>query len=166
MNLDDVPQGERIYVDANIFICHFSRVSTECRSFLARCESRHLEAFTGTHVLLEIAHRLMILEALHKGLISGGQPARKLKEKPEVIKGLSDYNLAVRQIPRMGVRVRAVTPGIIKESETVRLRYGLLTNDSVSVAMMRKLRLTAMATHDSDLLNIADLRVYRPQDIP
>ncbi len=166
MNLDDVPQGERIYVDANIFIYHYSRVSNECRSFLARCEATQFEAFTGTHVLLEVSHRLMILEALHKGLISGGQPARKLKEKPEVIQGLSDYNLAVRQIPRMGVRVRAVTPGMIKESETVRLQYGLLTNDSVSVAMMRKLRLTAMATHDSDLLNIADLRVYRPQDIP
>lgn len=66
----------------------------------------------------------------------------------------------------MGVRVKAITPNIIKESETVRLQYGLLTNDSVSVAMMRKLRLTAIATHDSDLLRIADLRAYRPQDIP
>jgi predicted nucleic acid-binding protein len=166
MNLDDVLQGERIYIDANIFIYHFSRISTECRSFLARCEAKELEACTGTHVLLEVSHRLMILEALHKGLISGGQPVRKLKEKPEIIKGLSDYNLAVRQIPRMGVRVRAVTPSIIKESEAVRLQYGLLTNDSVSVAMMRKLRITAIATHDSDLLSIADLRVYRPQDIP
>jgi len=166
MNLDEVPQGERIYIDANILIYHFSRVSMACRSFLARCESKQLEAFTGTHVLLEVAHRLMVLEALHKELISGGQPARKLKEKPEVIKGLSDYNLAVRQIPRMGVRVKALTPNIVKESETVRLQYGLLTNDSVSVAMMRKLRLTVIATHDSDLLRIADLRAYRPQDIP
>jgi len=166
MNLDEVPQGERIYIDANILIYHFSRVSTECRSFLSRCESKQLEAFTGTHVLLEVAHRLMILEALHKALIFGGQPARRLKEKPEVIKGLSDYNLAVRQIPRMGVRVKALTPNIVKESETVRLQYGLLTNDSVSVAMMRKLRLTAIVTHDSDLLRITDLRAYRPQDIP
>jgi hypothetical protein len=37
----------------------------------------------------------MILEALHKGLISGGQPARKLKEKPQVVKSLNDYNKAV-----------------------------------------------------------------------
>jgi predicted nucleic acid-binding protein len=166
MNLEDVPQGERIFVDANIFIYHFSRVSPVCRSFLARCESKQLEAVTGTHVLLEVSHRLMILEALHQGFIAGGQPARKLKEKPEIVKGLSDYNLAVRQIPHMGVRVRAVTPSFVKESETVRLQYGLLTNDSVSVAMMRKLRITAIATHDSDLVNIDDLRVYRPQDIP
>ena len=66
----------------------------------------------------------------------------------------------------MGVRIKAITPNIIKESETARLQYGLLTNDSVSVAMMYKLRLTAIATYDSDLLRIADLRAYRPQDIP
>jgi predicted nucleic acid-binding protein len=166
MNLDDVPQGERLFVDANIFIYHFSRVSLECRGFFARCESKQLEAFTGTHVVLEVAHRLMILEALHKGLISGGQPARKLKEKPEVVKALSDYNLAVRQMPRLGVRVKAVTPVLVKESESARLQYGLLTNDSVSLAMIRKLRLTAIVTHDSDLLNVADLKVYQPQDIP
>ena len=34
MNLDDVPQGERIYIDANIFIYHFGGRSPECKAFL------------------------------------------------------------------------------------------------------------------------------------
>jgi len=65
----------------------------------------------------------------------------------------------------MGVRIRSLTPTMINESEAVRTQHGLLTNDSVSVAFMRKLRLTNIATHDSDLLNIPGLTVYRPQDI-
>ena len=58
---------------------------------------------------MEVTHRLMVLEALHKGLITGGQPARKLKEQPEVIKGLREYNQSVQQIPRMRIRVRTIT---------------------------------------------------------
>jgi predicted nucleic acid-binding protein len=166
MKLEDVPDGGRIFVDANIFIYHFSRVSSECRSFLARCESEQIEAFTGVHILLEVAHRLMILEALHKRLISGGQPARKLKENPQVIKSLSDYNRAVRQISRMGVRVRAVIPAIVKASETVRAQEGLMTNDSVTIALMHRMGLTGIATHDSDFERIPGIIIYQPEDIP
>jgi uncharacterized protein len=165
MKLEEAPNGGRIFVDANIFIYHFSRLSAECRSFLARCESREIEAFTGVHIVLEVAHRLMMLEALHKGLITGSQPARKLKERPEIVRRLSEYNRSVQQIPRMGVRIRSLTPAMIKESEAVRIQHGLLTNDSVSVAVMRKLRLTHIATHDSDLLKVPGLTVYQPQDI-
>ena len=96
MRLLDVPDGERIFVDANILIYHFSGISPESRLFLQRCERKQVEAFTGIHILLEVTHRLMILEALHKGLISGGQPARKLKEQPALVKRLSDYNRSVR----------------------------------------------------------------------
>ena len=58
---------------------------------------------------LEITHRLMVLEALQKRLITGNQPARKLKEQPEMIKGWRSYNQSVRQMPRMPIRVRTIT---------------------------------------------------------
>lgn len=166
MRLEDVPEGERVFVDANILIHHFSGTSPECRSFLARCESRQVHAFTGTHILLEVAHRLMILEAVGKGLISSGQPARKLKAKPDVVTALTEYNRSVRQIPHLGVRISPLTSALIRASEAVRTQHGLLTNDSVTVALMHKLGVTSIATHDSDLLRVTGLTVYRPQDIP
>jgi predicted nucleic acid-binding protein len=112
MKLEDVPGGTPIFVDANIFIYHFSGISLECRAFLQRCESRQVEAFTGVHIVLEVMHRLMMLEALQKGLITGGQPARKLKEQPEIIKVLREYNQLVQQIPRLNIRVRTITSGL------------------------------------------------------
>jgi predicted nucleic acid-binding protein len=165
MKLEEVPSGERVFVDANIFIYHFTRLSSECRAFLARCELGEIQAFTGAHILLEVLHRLMMLEALHKGLIVGGQLARKLKEHPEIVRNLHDYNQSVRQIPRMGVRIWAVTPALITASEAIRAQYGILTNDSVSVAVMQKLRLTHLVPHDSDLRNLAGLVVYQPGDL-
>ena len=165
MRLDQLPSGERVFVAANIFIYHFSRLSAECRTFFARCETRQVKAFTGAHIVLEVAHRLMVLEALHKGLISGGQPVKKLKKHPEIIRSLEDYNTSVQQIPRMGIKIRSLTPPIIKESERIRSQYGLLTNDSVLVAMMHKMTVTRIVTHDSDLQDIPDLTFYQPQDI-
>jgi predicted nucleic acid-binding protein len=165
MTLEQVPNGERIFVDAHIFIYHFTRLSAECRAFFARCEAGEVKAFTGAHVILEVTHRLMLLEALHKGLISGGQPAKKLKKHPEIVCRLEDYTTSVQQIPRMGVKIRPLTSPILKESEMIRTQYGLLTNDSFLVAAMQKMKLTHIATHNSDLKNIPELTLYQPQDI-
>jgi predicted nucleic acid-binding protein len=166
MKLEDLPEGARVLVDANILIYHFSGVSMECRAFLQRCESRQIEALTGVHILLEVTHRLMVLEALHKGLITGGQLARKLKEQPEVIKGLREYNQSVQQIPRMHIRVRTITPAIVSASEAIRVQEGLMTNDSVTVALMRKMGVTDVATADADFNNVSHIRVNQPGDIP
>jgi predicted nucleic acid-binding protein len=166
MQLEDVPDGEQIFVDANILIYHFSGISSACRTFLQRCESRQVEAFTGVHILLEVAHRLMMLEALHKGLISGGQLARKLKEQPEIVKSLREYNRSIRLVPRLGLRVRTITPAIVRASEAVLVQEGLLTNDSITVALMGRLGLTAVATYDADLERVGNLGVYQPGDIP
>ena len=166
MKLEDLPSGARVFVDANILIYHFAGLSLECRAFLQRCESRQVAAFTGVHILLEVTHRLMVLEALQKGLITGGQPARKLKEQPEIIKSLHEYNQSVHQIPRMRIHVRTITSAIVRASEAIRVQEGLMTNDSVTVALMRKLGLTAIATADADFDNVSHIRVYQPGDIP
>lgn len=165
MKLEDVPDGTTICVDANILIYHFSGLSLECQAFLQRCESRQVDAYTGVHIVLEVMHRLMMLEALQKGLITGGQPARKLKEQPEIVKALQAYNQSVRQIPRLNIRVRAITSAVVRASEAIRVQAGVMSNDSVTVALMRQLGLTAIATADTDFNNVSGLQVYLPGDI-
>jgi predicted nucleic acid-binding protein len=151
MKLEDVPDGERIFIDANILIYHFSGISSECRAFLQRCESKSIAAFTGVHVLLEVTHRLMILEAVHKGLVSGGQSVRRLKERPTIIQSLREYNQSIQNIPRMGIQVKTVTLSAIRASATIRVQEGLLTN---------------IATYDFDLDRVSGLQLYQPGDIP
>ena len=53
-------------LDANVLIYHFAGISPECCHLLQRCEAKTIEAFTGTHIILEVLHRLMIIEALNK----------------------------------------------------------------------------------------------------
>jgi predicted nucleic acid-binding protein len=37
MRLDEIEPGEKCFIDANIFIYHFTGASEECSSFLTRC---------------------------------------------------------------------------------------------------------------------------------
>ena len=104
MKLEDLPEGARVLVDANILIYHFSGVSLECRAFLQRCEFREVEAFTGVHILLEVLHRLMVLEALQKGLITGGH--RRASSKSS-LRSSRAYVSIIRQSSRFLVCVSA-----------------------------------------------------------
>jgi predicted nucleic acid-binding protein len=58
-----------------------------------------------------------------------------------------------------------ITSTVVRASEAIRIQDGLMTNDSVTVALMRQLDLNAIATADADFNNMSGLRVYQPEDI-
>ena len=84
MRLDEIPSGSRIFVDSTIFIYHFAGASTACRTLLERCEGGDLKGLTSTVVLAEVAHRLMIVEALTQGLAPVKNLTKKLGEQPDL----------------------------------------------------------------------------------
>lgn len=104
MTLADLPDDAMVFVDANIFVYHFTGVSAECKVLLERAERDIIRAKTGAHILLELVHRLMTIEAVTKGLISPSQPAKKLKQQWQVIQRLRDYDRCVTEIPALILR--------------------------------------------------------------
>lgn len=163
MILNDLSRGALVFIDANIFVYHFSGVSADCRTLLKRIEQKELRAATGAHIVLEVLHRLMTIEAISKGLITPGQPAKKLKQNPEVIKQLRDYAKCVNEIGSLSIRVHPVTVRQIRISEAIRSSYGMMTNDSVTAAMMSSYGITNAASLDSDLRRAP---VYQPTNVP
>ena len=123
---------------------------------------RHAWAIAAILLTLVVDDRLIMLEAVQKGLITGSQPARKLQEQPEIIKGWREYTQSVQQIPRLGILVRPITSAIAKASEAIRVQEGLMTNDSVTVALVRKIGLRDIATADAAFDNVSHSRVYQP----
>jgi predicted nucleic acid-binding protein len=71
LTLDRVPRASRIFLDSTIFIYHATGASSECRSLLERCEAGEVTGVTSVVVLAEVAHRLMIIEAVAAGRVSG-----------------------------------------------------------------------------------------------
>ncbi len=165
MRLEDILPGEAVFIDASIFIYHLTGQSRACRALLERCEAGEVAGFTGAHVLLEVLHRLMMLEAVQKALVPPGNVARRLKESPDLVRALSQYSQYAGQIPNMGIQVLPVDPELVQASSEVRLRTGLLVYDSISVAMMERLGRKSIATQDRDFLRLTGLRVHLADDI-
>lgn len=163
MSLTDVPNGVSTFLGANIFIYHFTGLSIECRDVLERAERREISALTGCHIILEVLHRLMMIEAISKGVISHGQPAKKLKRSLESICALTDYKRSVTEISKLGVRVYPITMRLIRDSQRIRDEYGVMTNDSVTAAMMLNRGVRNLASLDSDLNRVPGLNIYAPR---
>ena len=161
----DLKKGDSIFIDANIFVYNFGAQSDECREVLLRCGRGEITGYTLTSVLSEVLHRLMIAEAIEKGHISGKNPARKLRENPEIIKKLSTYIRDVEKIGEMNIMITALTNKLIKKSAKIRQSEGFLTNDSIVITAMKDLGLSNLVTNDSDFDHIKWLRVYKPADL-
>lgn len=165
MTFDGLLAGECIFIDANIFTYHFNGISIECQQFIERCSRKEITGFTSTSVPAEVLHRLMIAEAFRKELINLKNPVQQLKNHPEIVKLLVDYQRDVAKIWEMNIRVLTLTRRCFQLSESIRQAVGLLTNDSLILAVMKQVNLSKLATNDNDFGKISWLEVYQPADI-
>jgi predicted nucleic acid-binding protein len=165
LTLDELPDGSDVFVDANIFVYHYTAASSSCQRFVDRCAAGTLRGVTSLHVLLEVAHRLMIVEAQQAGLVRGANPRQKLAGSPEIVRRLRRYEEWTLAIPRMGIEVQEVTYQDFLASLGVRRAVGLLTLDSLAVAVMRRLRLTHLASADRAFRAVAGISVFEPADL-
>jgi len=69
MTFAELAARDSVFVDANTLIYHCTLdpiVGAACTALLDRVGRGEIVAFTSTHILLEVAHRLMALEAASK----------------------------------------------------------------------------------------------------
>lgn len=164
MNFDDIRNGARVFIDANIFIYALRATSPQCRSLLTRCDSGALEGWITTSIVAEVAHRRMIQEAQMLGLV-GSNPARALAEKPAIIRQLNRYSEEVRDLLGSGIGVEPVLPADFHLALEFQQQFGLLTNDSLNLAVARRLGLTEIATADRGFDAAQGFIVYKPADV-
>ena len=165
MSLAELPSGTSIFIDANIFIYHFTGVSEDCSAFLSRCEGREISGKTSTNIILEVLHRLMMVEAVNKNLVQPPNILKKLRKYPEKIKQLNDYFVHTQKIERMGISIQSFSQAIVIRSHNHRLRYGLMVNDSLILALMEEAGITHLASKDKSFLGMEEIKVVYPQDL-
>ena len=67
MIFSQVPKGADIFLDTNTLVYHFgpdAAYGNACTDLLVRIKRQEIAGHTSTHVLAEMAHRLMTLEAM------------------------------------------------------------------------------------------------------
>lgn len=165
MTLSELKGGETVFIDANIFLYHFTGASSDCKEFLKRCENGDLFGVTGFTVLAEACHRLMIAEAVKHGVIRPQKPAAQLQKKPQAVKRLSEYAAQIMNMLSWKLKIIYPTEDIFLKSQIYRSQFGLLTNDSFIPVYMEAANTEKIATNDRAFERVIPLRLYSPSDI-
>ncbi|MGI8783894.1 MAG: type II toxin-antitoxin system VapC family toxin [Acidobacteriota bacterium] len=165
MNLSDVRDGTRALIDANIFLYWLTQRSIECGLFLRRCADRSVQGYASVLSLTEVAHRLMMLEAKENGWAEGPNPVRSLELRPERVQTLRRYEDRLRDILALRLHLEDFQHVDLIESFSIRRRYGLLTNDSIFIAVAVRLGIRDVISADKGLERAAGYTVYQPSDL-
>lgn len=166
MNLDDIPGGSLCVVDTNVLLYAERGISTQVQRLLRRIERRELIGVVPQSVWQELTHKLMLAEAMMLGQISGGNPARQLAAKPDVIKRLTIYRDKVSALITLGLGFEICTKtDLLDKALPLQERYGLMTNDSVIAAIAIRLEADALVSADTRFKVVKDLKVYAPSDL-
>ena len=162
--IENLRAGTHLFIDANIFIYAFLGHSSQCRNLLGRCASEQVFGITSFDVVNEVTHRLMVAEALGTGVIKRDR-VRDLRGKRCEIAQLTEYWAQTSAIFGLNILVLPSDEARLYRAQSVRSRYGLLTNDSLILAAMEENGVDSLATRDSDFDHISNLKIYKPTDI-
>ena len=97
---------------------------------------------------------------------SRSNPAARLAEKPEIIRGLSLYQSKVRNLLGLGLRFESCTrDDLLQSAFALQRRYGLLTNDSVILAVAIRLEADGLVSSDKGFRSVDEITVFAPSDL-
>ena len=105
----------------------------------------------------------MILEAIRTHRLLPHAAVKKLKENPALVQQLSHYKVVTETVPAFNVAVEVITPTHLRTAQGFSGTHGLLTNDSLTAAVMQSLALTDLASNDPDFSLVPALTVWQPQ---
>lgn len=160
----DIPAGTSVFLDANTFVFHFQPhplFGPACQQLLQRIENQELPGFTSTHVLTEVAHRLMTIEASVRFGWSS-KALQRLKQDPSRIQQLTSFAQAIARIPQLGVQVLPIPSPLPAAATLLSIQFGLLSSDALVAAAMQQNGLAHLASHDSDFDRVPGITRYAP----
>jgi len=165
MTFADIASGASLFVDANTLVYHFAAdplFGPACRQLLDRIKVRDIQGFSSTHVLSDLAHRMMTIEAMQVFGWPAAGVSRRLRRHPVEIQRLVLFRQAVEGVQRFGLQLVPVTPRLVSAAAALSQQVGLLSGDALVVAVMREHGLVNLASHDADFDRVPGLTRYAP----
>lgn len=101
MIFTDISAGALVFIDANTFVYHFTPhpvLGLSCAALFSRIQTREVFAVTSTHVLSDVAHRLMTTEAIAKFGWPVAGIAQRLRRHAIEVKQLTLFRRSVEQV--------------------------------------------------------------------
>jgi predicted nucleic acid-binding protein len=161
----DLVARQQVFLDANTLVYHFGphvTLGPACNQLVQRIENQELDGFTSTHVLTEVAHRMMLVEASALPSWSAVNVRSRLQKQPAVIQSLSRFQNVIATILQSRIQILTISPALILQATGISQATGLLSNDALIVAVMRSHGLTNLASHDTDFDRVPGITRYAP----
>ena len=153
-------------VDANVFVYAFTpraRFHQPCQELLERGALGAIRLSTTVAICADVIHRAMVLEVLSLGQVQRSADAvMLLKRQPQLVTQLTRYRTILRDLRQARVDILGLTYRDLHASRQYQQRHGLLVNDSLIVAVMRRERIPVLATNDADFERIPGIAVRTP----
>jgi predicted nucleic acid-binding protein len=165
MTFADLTAGDSVFLDANTFIYHFGPdpvLGPPCRTLFEQIDKQDLIGWTSTHVLAEVAHKLMTIEASALFGWSMTGMANRLRRHPAEVQQLAAYQYALDEVAKSPLNILAPSMDALRNAAAICRQTGLLINDSLVVSLMREQGLNRLASHDADFDRVAGLVRYAP----
>jgi len=100
MTIDGIPSGVSVFIDANPFIYHFTPHATlgpSSRRLMEHIARRQVVGITSAHVLTNVAHRMMTVEAMARFMWPAAGIASRLSKHQE-IRNLNGHRQSLDEI--------------------------------------------------------------------
>ena len=148
-----------VFVDANVILYHLGGLSDDATSLLEMGEKRRIRLITSLRVMDEVFFKYTLASTAKRyGWRSRVlERLRKDKEKAEEI--ADDMELLKELFDLFDV-VEPTRSDLLKVIDVQR-EYGLIGNDALTVALMRRLNLRYIATSDSDFQAVPWIRIVK-----
>jgi predicted nucleic acid-binding protein len=165
MTFASIPKGSQVFLDANTLIYHASadpNYGAACKQLMEGIARRDIAGFTSAHVLSDVAHRLMTLEAIASLGWAAKGIAVRLHHNPAEVWKLTHFRQAIDDMAQMGISVLPIDFTLVSAGTVVSQQYGLLSGDALVVAVMQHHHLTDLASLDNDFDRVPGMTRYAP----
>lgn len=165
MTFADLRSGTAVFLDSNTLVYHFisePRFGVASTDLLERIEQGDLSGYTSAHVLSEMTHRLMTVEACLVANRASQGIVLWLRNHPSVVQQLTRYRQAIDEVNAIPIQVLPITGPLLSRAADLSRQFGLLTNDALIVAVMQDHGLVHLASNDADFDRVPGISRYAP----
>lgn len=162
-DFNQLSTGDSVFLDANTLVYHYQPHPIHgqaCSQLLSRIEQQDLRGYTATHVLSELGHRLMMVEASSLSGWTAGKIKLRLRQHPAALANLTQFRRAIEALLQSRIAVLTISPAQVAAATAISQRHGLLSNDALIIAIMREQGLANLASSDADFDRVTGIRRF------
>lgn len=162
----EVPAGESVCIDANIF--HYAIIpvppfTSFVLPFIDRMRRGEFNGYANFQALADAQHKTMTSLAASQYQLTRTSIVGWLKNHPQHVQTLEGLAQAATMLSSLPVDLLPTESKLLDEAAVIGQARGLLTNDSIIVALMQRHGIVHLATNDDDFDRVPGITVWKPR---